>query len=124
LPNRPHEPGRTDLTQPKTEEVNAGDSGERRRFAMREAASFIASRSGSAEAGVLQAIVTVAQNALKSWSNRRQIANLAEFDDHMLADIGLSRADVRETLDLPFSHDLGRELQLRATRNHRRGWNR
>jgi hypothetical protein len=42
----------------------------------------------------------------------------------MLADIGLSRRDVRAALDLPFSSDPTFELQLRATRNRRRGWNR
>ena len=90
---------------------------------MREAASFIASRSGSAEAGVLYAIVDAAKIALKSWINRRRIATLTDFDDHMLADIGLTRNDLREALDLPFSLDVGRELQFRAGRNHRNGWN-
>jgi hypothetical protein len=47
-----------------------------------------------------------------------------EFDDHMLADIGLTRTDLREALDLPFGNDPGRELQFRAARNHRGGWNR
>ena len=91
---------------------------------MREAASFIASRSGSVEAGILQNIVGAAQSALKSWNNRRKIASLADFDEHMLADIGLTRNDVREALQLPFSCDVGQELQFRAARGHRSGWNR
>jgi uncharacterized protein YjiS (DUF1127 family) len=91
---------------------------------MREAASFIASQSGSSEAGLLGDILGAAHQALRSWQNRRQIASLGEFDDHMLADIGLTRGDVREALELPFSHDPGRELQFRAARNHRNGWNR
>lgn len=91
---------------------------------MREAASFIASRSGSAEAGILYAIADAAKVAWKSWNYRRQIRTLTDFDDHMLADIGLTRGDVRETLELPFSTDLGRELQFRSGRNRRSGWNR
>jgi uncharacterized protein YjiS (DUF1127 family) len=91
---------------------------------MREAASFIASQSGSPEAGLLGDILNAARQALRSWQTRRQIASLTEFDDHMLADIGLTRGDVRDVLELPFSHDPGRELQYRATRNYRNGWNR
>ena len=90
---------------------------------MREAASFIASQSGSSEAGILRIVGHALYNALQSWKNRRQVAALAEFDDHMLADIGLSRRDVREALDLPFSHDPGRELQQRSAHNTRHGWN-
>jgi uncharacterized protein YjiS (DUF1127 family) len=91
---------------------------------MREAASFIASQSGSAEAGVLGHAVGLMQQAWHAWKTRRTIASLVEFDDHMLADIGLTRTDLREALDLPFGSDPGRELQFRAARNHRDGWNR
>jgi uncharacterized protein YjiS (DUF1127 family) len=90
---------------------------------MRNAASFIASQTGSFEAGILHTLVRTAHETLDAWKRRRQVARLVEFDDHMLADIGLTREDVREALDLPFSHDPGRVLQLRAARNHARGWN-
>jgi uncharacterized protein YjiS (DUF1127 family) len=89
---------------------------------MREAASFIASQSGSSEAGILNTIGHAVREALQTWQKRRQVAALADFDDHMLADIGLTRRDVREALDLPFSFDPGRELQSRASRRQR-GWN-
>lgn len=91
---------------------------------MREAASFIASQSVSTEAGILHQVGRAVREALQAWRNRRQVAALAEFDDHMLADIGLTRRDVREALELPFSYDPGRELQRRSERNQRRGWNR
>jgi uncharacterized protein YjiS (DUF1127 family) len=90
---------------------------------MRNAASFIAGQNGSFEAGILHTIVRKTQEALEAWKLRRQIATLAEFDEHMLSDIGLTRRDVREALDLPFSHDPGRELQYRAFRHQARGWN-
>ena len=89
---------------------------------MRNAASFIASQSRS-EVGVLHVILEKAYEILVAWKHRRQVATLADFDDHILEDIGLTRSDVREALDLPFSHDPGRELQFRATRRLRRGWN-
>jgi uncharacterized protein YjiS (DUF1127 family) len=90
---------------------------------MRNAASFIASQNGSSEAGILYTVIRKAQEALAAWNHRRQIATLVEFDDHMLSDIGLTRRDVQEALDLPFSHDPGRELQYRALRHQARGWN-
>ena len=91
---------------------------------MREAASFIASQSGSSEAGLLGDVVTTVYRFVRAWQNRRALTSLTQFDDHMLADIGLTRADVRETLELPFTHDLGRELQFRAARKYHSGWNR
>jgi len=90
---------------------------------MRDAALFIASQSGSAEAGILHTVFEASKRAYRSWKNRRQVAELGDFDDHMLADIGLTRNDVREALDLPFSVDPGRELQRRACQSHPHGWN-
>ena len=90
---------------------------------MRNAASFIASQNASFEAGILYTVARKIQETFASWKDRRQIATLVDFDDHMLSDIGLTRRDVREALELPFSHDPGRELQIRATQNYPRGWN-
>ena len=90
---------------------------------MRNAALFVASQSEAAEAGILHSILNASRRVLKGLQDRRQVARLTEFDDHMLADIGLSRRDVKEALDLPFSYDPGVELQLRAHRNVRAGWN-
>jgi uncharacterized protein YjiS (DUF1127 family) len=90
---------------------------------MREAALFVAGQRGSADAGILSAFVRSAGQALRSFKNRRKIVALSEFDDHLLADIGLSRDDVRRALDLPFAHDPALELQRLALRQRRRGWN-
>lgn len=90
---------------------------------MREAASFIAGQSAVAGSGTLPSLLALAGQALRRWTNRRRVADLAEFDDRMLCDIGLTRQDVRQALDLPFSHDPGRELQRLALRNRRAGWN-
>jgi uncharacterized protein YjiS (DUF1127 family) len=89
---------------------------------MREAASFIAAQSHSAPAAILPNLLEGARSAWRAWGNRRRLADLSEFDDHMLADLGLTRDDVRLALDLPFAHDPSLELQRRALRNRERGW--
>ena len=89
---------------------------------MREAASFIASQTGSAPAGVLSALLRDVSTAFRSWNARRHLKTLSEYDDHMLADIGVTREDVRWSLDLPFAYDPGIELQRRALRNRAHGW--
>jgi len=90
---------------------------------MRNAAYFIASQRNDIGGGLLQSALRGIQQALKSWKSHRQVASLAEFDDHMLADLGLTRRDVHDALHMPFGSDPGRELQFRASRNVRRGWN-
>jgi uncharacterized protein YjiS (DUF1127 family) len=39
------------------------------------------------------------------WRHRREIRNLAEFDDRMLSDIGLTRSEVMGALAEPFLRD-------------------
>ena len=39
----------------------------------------------------------------ENWKAHRAIGRLASFDDHMLRDIGLTRADVLWAEDLPLS---------------------
>ena len=90
---------------------------------MRNAAYFIASQRSDPGTGALQSALNGIWQVLKAWQSRRAVASLTDFDDHLLADLGLTRGDVREALDLPFTSDPGRELQFRATRNVRRGWN-
>jgi hypothetical protein len=41
----------------------------------------------------------------------------------MLADIGLTRGDVRQALDLPFSQDPSLELRRLVAENRGRRWN-
>jgi len=48
-------------------------------------------------------------------SHRRVISQLAEFDDRMLRDIGLNRADLRDAASVPLAHDPTDMLVLRAT---------
>ncbi len=87
---------------------------------MREAALFIAGQGGLSETGLLHKAVRALRQAVRSWRDRKRVAKLTDFDDRMLADIGLTSTDVREALHSPFP---GHELELRAIRNRRRGWN-
>jgi uncharacterized protein YjiS (DUF1127 family) len=90
---------------------------------MREAASFIARQHGAFGEGLLAVAVETLRRVVRTWSNRRTVVSLADFDDHMLADIGLSRDDVRQALSLPFGEDPALMLQHLALRNRKRGWN-
>ena len=70
---------------------------------MRDAARFIASQSTSAPAGVFSVLAQHARSAFHAWTSRRKLSNLLDLDDHMLADVGVTREDVKWALDLPFS---------------------
>jgi uncharacterized protein YjiS (DUF1127 family) len=51
---------------------------------------------------------------LRRWRARRSIRKLAEFDDYMLADIGVSRCDLRWAADLPLTVNAAIALEERA----------
>ena len=51
---------------------------------------------------VLQALARGFENVLVWQDRARQRHRLAEFDDRMLSDIGLSRADVHRETEKPF----------------------
>ena len=89
---------------------------------MREAASFIASRSNATAESALVQLFSSLERLLKRWTSRRRIVEHAELDHHIRGDIGLARDDVRWALDLPFSCDATAELQRRALRRRGAGW--
>jgi uncharacterized protein YjiS (DUF1127 family) len=55
----------------------------------------------------------------KALRHRREIKNLAEFDDRMLADIGLTRSDVTSALDEPLTRNPSWVLVRSAERHSR-----
>jgi uncharacterized protein YjiS (DUF1127 family) len=55
---------------------------------------------------------------LSNWRKRRRLHRLADLDDHMLRDIGLSRADIRGVLSQPLDVDPIWELERLAS-SHR-----
>lgn len=54
------------------------------------------------------------KNLVSTIRHRREVEALARFDDRMLADIGLTRSDVRYAQSEPFWRDPGRVLVHRA----------
>lgn len=50
----------------------------------------------------------------KAWRHRTQVAPLAQLDERMLADIGLTPSDVRSALAAPFGEDPSMTLQRLA----------
>ena len=89
---------------------------------MREAASFIVGQTSLAPAGAVSSALRYLHGALRYWTSRRSLARLSELDDHMLADIGFTREEVRWALDLPFGYDPAGELLRHAASRPRRGW--
>jgi uncharacterized protein YjiS (DUF1127 family) len=55
----------------------------------------------------------------RALKNRRAVASLAGFDDRMLADIGITRSDLRDAYSEPLWHDPTDVLAQRAA--ERRG---
>ncbi|HEY0223887.1 MAG TPA: DUF1127 domain-containing protein [Pseudolabrys sp.] len=63
----------------------------------------------------LLALVTYwAKSLARARRNRRQASQLAALDRHMLADIGISRADLRDAFSEPFWEDPTALLAERA----------
>lgn len=70
-------------------------------------------------------VVARVRNALQFVKNRRAAATLAGLDDRMLADIGLTRGDVRDAFSEPVWRDPTAILMSRAYErriNCRRTW--
>lgn len=58
-------------------------------------------------------------NLVQALKHRREVKHLAEFDDRMLADIGLTRNDVWSALDEPFTRNPSWVLVRSAERHSR-----
>ena len=50
---------------------------------------------------ILSRFARALNSLVKAFKDRRQVMKLAECDDRMLADIGLTRCDVRSALEEP-----------------------
>ena len=62
-------------------------------------------------------IISVLRSLRTSLRNRSEVSALAEMTDHQLADIGLTRDDVRSALAAPLACDPAESL-IRARRNN------
>jgi uncharacterized protein YjiS (DUF1127 family) len=52
----------------------------------------------------------------RNWLARRAVAKLDRYDDHLLRDIGVNRADVRWAMRLPLTVDSTTALKERVYR--------
>jgi uncharacterized protein YjiS (DUF1127 family) len=83
--------------------------------------SVIISAANSTEAPFVRTIVAVAAGAWRrlkhvvdAYANRSDAAVLVGFDERMLADIGLTRSDLRDAFAEPLWHDPTNVLRARA----------
>lgn len=91
--------------------------GETHRLAVAPVGDFVAALLLAASRGVMRGARAIGSVG-RLMERRRVIAELATFDDHMLRDIGLTRADVRDAASVMFPVDPTRTLVRRA--NERR----
>ncbi len=61
------------------------------------------------------------QRMFRNWLSRRYLRKLEEFDDYILSDIGLTRADLRHGQSLPHDMDPIAELMQFRDRHSVRG---
>lgn len=73
-----------------------------------------ASASVRALASVLALVTYWLKELMRARRNRRQVSLLAGLDRHMLADIGINRADVNDAFSEPFWEDPTALLRERA----------
>jgi len=69
---------------------------------------------GTAATGLAIAAVTGTVQFVKAIARRRMLAQLGEFDDRMLRDIGLTRSDLRDASAGPLWQDPTSILVVRA----------
>ncbi len=66
-------------------------------------------------AAMVRGVLVAAKNLWRSYRNRQKVGALMEFDDRMLADIGLLRGDVSAALSSPPGIDPSARLRILAT---------
>ncbi|QFR34597.1 DUF1127 domain-containing protein [Ancylobacter sp. TS-1] len=69
---------------------------------------------GAAASGVLIAAVSGTLQFITAMARRRHLSQLGEFDDRMLRDIGLTRADLRDASSGPLWQDPTAVLVVRS----------
>lgn len=74
----------------------------------------IASLFASTAFGVVRSVAAGVTATWRAWRNRKQVVELLEFDDRMLADIGLMRGDVTSALASPLDVDPSTRLRVFA----------
>ena len=88
---------------------------------MKAEAHPVIRESGTGFAGGIASLIS---RVVRHWSDRRTVHAMSELDDHLLADIGLTRADLDWALHQPGSglpsEELARVARERRDRRNRR----
>jgi uncharacterized protein YjiS (DUF1127 family) len=66
-------------------------------------------------------IVSLLRRVTRNWKAKRRIAALADFDDYMLRDIGITRDEVQWAAGLPLTVNAALALEERAFRRRHVG---
>ena len=66
-------------------------------------------------------IVYFLRRLTRNWKAKRRIAALADFDDYMLRDIGITRDEVQWASRLPLTVNAALALEERALRRRHNG---
>jgi uncharacterized protein YjiS (DUF1127 family) len=66
-------------------------------------------------------IVSLLRRVRRNWKAKRRIAALANFDDYMLRDIGITRDEVQWAAGLPLTVNAALALEERAFRRRHVG---
>jgi uncharacterized protein YjiS (DUF1127 family) len=66
-------------------------------------------------------IVSLLRRVRRNWKAKRRIAALANFDDYMLRDIGITRDEVQWAAGLPLTVNAALALEERAFRRRHTG---
>ena len=61
---------------------------------------------------------SIISRIVRNWKSRRAVSKLYQFDDYMLRDIGVTRADLQWAAGLPLTMNAALALEERST--HRR----
>ncbi len=64
---------------------------------------------------------TFLRRVTRNWKAKRRIAALADFDDYMLRDIGITRDEVQWAAGLPLTVNAAVALEERAFRRRHTG---
>jgi uncharacterized protein YjiS (DUF1127 family) len=66
-------------------------------------------------------VVSFARRILRNWQAKRRIVALGDFDDYILADIGITRDEVQWAAGLPLTVNAAVALEERAFRRRKNG---
>ena len=69
---------------------------------------------GKRIAAFIGATFAAAALRIRVWNNRRQVARLLGWDDHMLRDIGLTQGDVYSAMATRADEDASVQLSMRS----------